>query len=317
MPNDIVVRSDKDGGKVHLSADRVYDLNEDKTQDVINSEFKTLMNLDSEVAIVINGRSCTLGAVAGQYVILQNSTIAGKSDGLYTAAQTIPAGATNVTAEMLSSPIPRGGLNSLNNSKVSTSAIANNLTTSAEGYVLDARQGTALKTALNQLGIDVGYLKSDIGIVEETDTAQHTIASGQYVIWKGQLYTASAAIPAGTTLSGTNLAAVSGGGLNNLRDFARAVNNRFGANTRFRTYFNTGDIQIDLGFTPSINKYGHLILFNANQNALFGISFGASIVVNKWSSTSITLTVTNTGTVIHIVPSSALWGVTNIMIDNN
>lgn len=149
MPNDIVVRSDKDGGKVHLSADRVYDLNEDKTQDVINSEFKTLMNLDSEVAIVIDGRSCTLGAVAGQYVILQNSTIAGKSDGLYTAAQTIPTGATNVTADMLSSPIPRGGLNALNNSKVSTSAIANNLTTSAEGYVLDARQGTALNTALN------------------------------------------------------------------------------------------------------------------------------------------------------------------------
>ena len=41
MPNDIVVRSDKNGGKVHLSADRVYDLNEDKTQDTINSELRT------------------------------------------------------------------------------------------------------------------------------------------------------------------------------------------------------------------------------------------------------------------------------------
>ena len=127
MPNDIVVQSDKNGGKVHLSADRVYDLNKNKTQDVINAEFEPLMQLDSEVAIVIDGRSCTLGAVSGQYVILQNSTIAGKSDGLYTVAtgKTIPIGATNVTADMLSDPIPRGGLNSLKNtlnSKAETDA---------------------------------------------------------------------------------------------------------------------------------------------------------------------------------------------------
>lgn len=115
MPNDIVVQSDKNGGKVHLSADRVYDLNKNKTQDVINAEFEPLMQLVSEVAIVIDGRSCTLGALSGQYVILQNSTITGKSDGLYTVAEgkTIPIGATNVTADMLSNPIPRGGLNSL------------------------------------------------------------------------------------------------------------------------------------------------------------------------------------------------------------
>lgn len=36
MADDIVVRSDKNGGKVHLSADRLYDLNRDETQDALN-----------------------------------------------------------------------------------------------------------------------------------------------------------------------------------------------------------------------------------------------------------------------------------------
>lgn len=59
-------------------------------------------------------------------------------------------------------------------------------------------------------------VKSDMGIVEDGNTATHTIAAGQYVIWKGALYTASAAIPSGTTLSTSNLTAVSDGGLNSL-----------------------------------------------------------------------------------------------------
>lgn len=89
---------------------------------------------------------------------------------------------------------------------------------SLTGFTATDLTGAAneLKNTLNSVEMDVGYLKSDIGIVEDTDTAQHTITAGQYVIWKGQLYTASTAIPAGTTLSGTNLTAVGSGGLNNL-----------------------------------------------------------------------------------------------------
>lgn len=61
---------------------------------------------------------------------------------------------------------------------------------------------------------------SAMGIVEDGDTATHTIAQGQYVIWQGVLYTADAAIASGTTLAASggskNLTAVENGGLNAL-----------------------------------------------------------------------------------------------------
>ena len=59
-------------------------------------------------------------------------------------------------------------------------------------------------------------LKSDIAIVEDTNNATHNITSGQYVVWKGSLHTASSNISIGDGLSGSNLTAVSGGGLNAL-----------------------------------------------------------------------------------------------------
>lgn len=81
---------------------------------------------------------------------------------------------------------------------------------SIQTHVTDAEDDIAeLKTSLSTV-------KSDIGIVEDTNTATHTIAQGQYVIWKDALYKASQAIPIGTTLSSSNLTAVSGGGLNAL-----------------------------------------------------------------------------------------------------
>ena len=58
------------------------------------------------------------------------------------------------------------------------------------------------------------------GIVETGNAASQTIAAGQYVIWKGVLYTADAAIASGTTLAASggnkNLTAVPNGGLNAL-----------------------------------------------------------------------------------------------------
>ena len=44
-------------------------------------------------------------------------------------------------------------------------------------------------------------VKSDIGIVENGNTATHAIPSGYYVIWKGDLYVAKTDISSGTALS--------------------------------------------------------------------------------------------------------------------
>ena len=70
--------------------------------------------------------------------------------------------------------------------------------------------------ALTKLNEGMEKIKSDIGIVEDTDTAVHTISEGQYVIWKGVLYTAKTAIPSGTALSASNLTAVGAGGIANV-----------------------------------------------------------------------------------------------------
>lgn len=92
-------------------------------------------------------------------------------------------------------------------------------------------------------------VKSDMGIVEDGNTATHTIAAGQYVIWKGALYTASAAIPAGTTLSTSNLTAVSGGGLNALNGkidgfLARTSIANFSANNDTWTATSNGFVNV-------------------------------------------------------------------------
>ena len=57
-----------------------------------------------------------------------------------------------------------------------------------------------------------------IGIVEDTDVATHSIASGKYVVWKGDLYKSTAAIAVGGSLSLSNLSPVSDGGFNEVSE---------------------------------------------------------------------------------------------------
>ena len=63
------------------------------------------------LGIVITGNSTPVGASAGQYVIVKNSTISGITDGLYTAAQAIPAN-TAIDSTYLTA-VSGGGLNSI------------------------------------------------------------------------------------------------------------------------------------------------------------------------------------------------------------
>lgn len=86
--------------------------------------------------------------------------------------------------------------------------------TTAEAWTAAHWAETTLEAELNR---SVNAVNSNIGIVENGDTASQNITAGQYVIWKGALYTASVAIASGATLAvGTNLTAVSGGAANAL-----------------------------------------------------------------------------------------------------
>ena len=98
---------------------------------------------------------------------------------------------------------------------------------------LDTRLGIAEGT-ITQHGTDIGTLntnlglvKSDIAIVEDTNNATHNINVGQYVVWKGSLYTALSNIAIGTGLSASNLSAVSSGGLNDLSSQINTLNGKF------------------------------------------------------------------------------------------
>ena len=66
---------------------------------------------------------------------------------------------------------------------------------------------------------------ANVGIVQNGNTATQNISKGQYVIWQGALYTASAAIAYGDTLSNSNLTAVTGGGLNDVGGKVSALRN--------------------------------------------------------------------------------------------
>ena len=71
-------------------------------------------------------------------------------------------------------------------------------------------------------------LPADLAIVESGDNATHNITSGQFVVWKGSLYKTSAAIASGDALSGSNLTAVSNGGLNDLGSSVNTLNSNIG-----------------------------------------------------------------------------------------
>ena len=72
-------------------------------------------------------------------------------------------------------------------------------------------------------------IKGSVAYVENTATATQNIPSGAYVIWQNNDYISTQAISIGDTLSGTNLSALSAGGItNDLRDITDTLNSKLG-----------------------------------------------------------------------------------------
>lgn len=123
--------------------------------------------------------------------------------------------------------------------------------------------------AAGHLQLEIDDIKADIGIVEDGDTATHTIAAGQYVIWKGSLYKATVAIPATTALSLSNLTAVSGG----LGEEVASLNSQITQKANQEPITNAGCVSpltiSDLNTAINPDNVGNLFFFRAynGQNA--------------------------------------------------
>ena len=85
-----------------------------------------------------------------------------------------------------------------------------------------------LDTALSNQSQQIDSLQAAAAYVEDGDTAtQKTYSKGEFIVWKGSLYTVnSGGIPLGTAITG-HVTAVSGGGLNVLNE---------GLNTKLTDY---------------------------------------------------------------------------------
>lgn len=94
------------------------------------------------MAILINGDQSATGAAAGQYVYLKDSTITGAADGLYKAAQAIPAN-TVIDVTYLTA-VSNGGLNSLNEVSYITINPVGNYFTRRDGFRAILKNGTIL-----------------------------------------------------------------------------------------------------------------------------------------------------------------------------
>lgn len=132
----------------------------------------------------------------------------------------------------------------------------------------DAADIAVINTNMDTVDTAITATKSDLGIVEDGNTATHSITAGQYVIWKGNLYTASSAIATGTTLSTSNLTAVSNGGLNSLNE--QIANISTTGTTQLSTY--------KMG-TMSIETNSELV-YNSSTRVIqikFQISSGAQL----------------------------------------
>lgn len=83
--------------------------------------------------------------------------------------------------------------------------------------VLSGADMTGYRTAAAQDAIDTAQNGNLATIESSPATAAHAV--GEYIVLNGQLYKVTAAIAPGVTLTvGTNISAVSGGGLNDIHD---------------------------------------------------------------------------------------------------
>lgn len=72
---------------------------------------QTITNVEEDIAILVKGNQSSVNTTEGQYVLVQNSSIVGISDGLYTAVNSVAANTAFLSTDLAA--VSNGGLNSL------------------------------------------------------------------------------------------------------------------------------------------------------------------------------------------------------------
>lgn len=115
--------------------------------------------IKNDIAILITGNTASQNVTAGQFVLVKESTIAGVTDGLYTADNSVAAGGTFTSADLTAVVI--GGLNVLKDNMTTK-------TISPFASVIDNR--STFNPAYNFCSKDEQVTQIDLDVVAQTTT---------------------------------------------------------------------------------------------------------------------------------------------------
>lgn len=150
---------------------------------------------------------------------------------------------------------------------------------------IDAMQGQAL---------------GNLAMIESSQaTAAHAV--GEYIVLNGQLYKVTAAIAAGQTLTpGTNIAAVSNGGFNELNAFGNPYFRLFSKPNVTCNGNSSAIIDISIGDVPSGWAATAVTSWIDTTDTTSAANYGQTFLLNEWSH----IMQTGTGKTMHLMYSN-------------
>lgn len=127
---------------------------------------------------------------------------------------------------------------------------------------------------IDELDQQVDNVKAAAAYVEDRDTASRTYTEGQFILWKGLLYTVKpGGLPQGETISATYLDPVTGGGLNVLSGAIVDLSNQL-TTVEHAGFTYTSDFETYIGRIINTTDY---ISGDAKSNLPF--QAGASMII--------------------------------------
>ena len=205
----------------------------------------------ANLAIVSTDGLAPLDIAAGQYVYF-NDVMYMATEEILTGAQLVP------NANIVINPI--GVTNRIGDG-------LKNAVTQINGL---AGRMTLAEEELNSQSQQIEDLQAAAAYVEDGDNAtQKTYAEGEYIVWKGSLYTVNSGdIPLNTAIAG-HVTAVTGGGFNAVSGAINTVANKILGDVKIITGINKRYFRMTV---PTADQYGILFVCGRNGSGLFRIN---------------------------------------------